>query len=192
MKMHPTSRGSLAIACLSTVFALSCITLKKPSYTLSGTVTDRDTGEPVQGCLVSAGELTDRTDVSGNYQIGDLPSGTVGISFETDDYQSFTTHINISEADKLYDVTLGHKTALLVVMVKCLKTGEGIIDATIQATNVQYPQIVRTANSTYQTDMNLRPGPWRFETTHPNHYDTTEIFDVPNILTYHTIYMRER
>ena len=65
--------------------------------TLTGTVTDSETGDPVPGANVSFVDLNRgaATDVDGNYTIGNVPVGTHTLRASFVGYQTYTTDVTI-------------------------------------------------------------------------------------------------
>lgn len=66
------------------------IALKRLTATLSGIVTDADTGYALNGVLVEVVEagLSSHTNSSGNYEIANIPLGTYSIRFSHPDYET--------------------------------------------------------------------------------------------------------
>ncbi|MEO0110811.1 MAG: carboxypeptidase-like regulatory domain-containing protein [candidate division WOR-3 bacterium] len=88
---------------------LSCkadVTIRKPTYTLSGYVTNKDTHKPVVGCKVKIQNKEDMTDSKGHYLISDLSPGNYNIQFQHPDYKPYSVNIEIGETDKTFDVEL--------------------------------------------------------------------------------------
>ena len=60
--------------------------IKEPTGTISGTVTDSITGNPIEGATVTDGTRSDTTDASGNYTIENVPVDTFTITVSISDY----------------------------------------------------------------------------------------------------------
>jgi hypothetical protein len=57
-----------------------------PIGTISGKVTDADTGKPIEGALVIADGYSTRTGISGNYQLIGIPAGTYTVTASKSGY----------------------------------------------------------------------------------------------------------
>ncbi len=77
--------------------------------TISGTVTDADTSEPVQGASVEVEgtALSAETDADGNYTIADVPAGTHNVTASADGYEGETeSDVEVTEGDVTVDFAL--------------------------------------------------------------------------------------
>lgn len=75
---------------------------------LSGTVTDQNTGDPIPGANIFIEELErgTATDADGEFVIDDIPYDTYVISITFVGYQDYTEQIEIDEAETTVDVSL--------------------------------------------------------------------------------------
>ena len=69
---------------------------KSPSGTLSGKVTDKDTGAPIEGAVVSTNGYSGTTDASGNYLIT-LPIGNYTLTASKTGYRSSSATVEVLE-----------------------------------------------------------------------------------------------
>lgn len=77
--------------------------------TISGTVTDSETGEPVPTANVALMEINQgaATDLDGNYEIENVPVGTYSFRVTFVGYQTYTTEVTIEEGETItHDVEL--------------------------------------------------------------------------------------
>ncbi|MBI2627034.1 MAG: S8 family serine peptidase [Parcubacteria group bacterium] len=63
--------------------------------TISGTVTDADTTNPIAGATVTDGTRSTTTDTNGNYSIADVPEGTYRVNASADGYNN-ASETNVS------------------------------------------------------------------------------------------------
>lgn len=77
-------------------------------YSLSGTVTDSETGEPVSFAYIHIEELnrTAVADADGQYQLKNIPAGNFTLSIHRVGYRTQTKEISIKEADEVIDIKL--------------------------------------------------------------------------------------
>jgi len=74
---------------------------------LSGTVTDFDTGEPVSDATVRVGfDFEDRTDANGHYQLPNVPQGDQLVRVDHPLYMGQSTRVYLYSAPKVFDVRL--------------------------------------------------------------------------------------
>lgn len=87
---------------------LSGSVLANNSYTLSGTITDAETEEPISFAYLHIEELNRTTvaDVNGRYEIRNVPSGNFTLSIHRIGYRTQTKEIVIKEADEVVDIQL--------------------------------------------------------------------------------------
>lgn len=91
-----TPNDPTSVATATRVFDIEVLANAADPGTISGHVTDVDTGEPIEGAEVvvvhsgGAEAGTASTDGSGNYTVDDLPPGTYTVTVEHDDYESAT------------------------------------------------------------------------------------------------------
>ena len=64
--------------------------IKIPAGTITGTVTDDSTGNPIQGATVSDGTRSDSTDAGGNYTLTDVPVNSYTITASKSGYFSLS------------------------------------------------------------------------------------------------------
>jgi Carboxypeptidase regulatory-like domain len=68
-----------------------------------GTITDKTTGQPLVGVVVTTTaanqHLRARTDAQGHFTLGNLPAGTYTLHLSSDDVPPQTLHIQVKEKD---------------------------------------------------------------------------------------------
>ena len=72
--------------------------------TISGTVTDIDTNEPIEGGLVTANEHITSTDDNGIYTLADLPVDSYTVTASADGYENDSQEVTVSADTIKYDV----------------------------------------------------------------------------------------
>lgn len=75
---------------------------------ISGTVTDSRTGEPLPGVSVVLSELSRgaATDLDGEYRIAEIPSGTYALTISYIGYTRYTQEVQIGNSEVVQDVSL--------------------------------------------------------------------------------------
>ena len=88
--------------------SLSGNALAENRYTLSGTITDAETGEPVSFAYVHIEELnrTVVADTDGYYELKNIPAGNFTLTIHRIGYRTQTKEIAIKEADETIDIVL--------------------------------------------------------------------------------------
>lgn len=88
--------------------SLSGNALAENRYTLSGTITDAETGEPVSFAYVHIEELnrTVVADTDGYYELKNVPAGNFTLTIHRIGYRTQTKEIAIKEADETIDIVL--------------------------------------------------------------------------------------
>ena len=146
--------------------SLSCLTLKKATYTVSGLVSDSETREPVVNCLVTIADKTDRTDANGHYQIGELPSGMHDIKFDAGhQYYTYSTTIDVHQADKTFDAAIefAHSEKEYIPIVIFGEAGASL-DAELTWQHTVYTWLKETEHVQYgSTSIYVREGAYNFE-----------------------------
>lgn len=139
------------------------------TFTLSGTVTDRDTTAPIGGATVKVetefGELTATTDANGEYVISGLPEGTYTVTASADDYSTEAGEVTISGADETLDFQLTNNPGTVVVNAKYKYAGSSadgtaapevmlnIIDIDMQHPGTHEQDALTDENGTYSFTM---------------------------------------
>ena len=81
-------------------------------YSVSGTVTDADTSEPIEGAVITIGtSYTNTTNSSGFYNIEDVTAGTYTLTCELTGYETYITEINV-EGDETIDIELQNSSGI--------------------------------------------------------------------------------
>lgn len=77
-------------------------------YQISGTITDKDTGEPIEGVDIFDNEAGKSfpTDEDGFYEINDIPAGTYNLFFYTLGYETINRSILIENEDQKVNLEL--------------------------------------------------------------------------------------
>lgn len=70
------------------------LTVKLRPNTLSGKVTDADSGDPIEGARVSVGQATASTGPDGSYKLADLPTGSLEARISASGYESATEDVS--------------------------------------------------------------------------------------------------
>jgi len=78
------------VAVIATTQSKSGNTTSGNKGSLSGKVTDDDTGEPIQGVSVAIEGNTSTTDSNGNYGFTGIPAGTYTVTFSKTGYTTVT------------------------------------------------------------------------------------------------------
>jgi hypothetical protein len=79
---------------------------EKNSPSVSGTVTDANTNDPLEGAVITLGtSYADTTNSSGFYNIEDVVAGTYTLTCELTGYETFTTEIDV-EGNETIDIEL--------------------------------------------------------------------------------------
>ncbi|WP_103664711.1 TonB-dependent receptor [Gracilimonas amylolytica] len=88
--------------------SLSGNALAENRYTLSGTITDAETGEPVSFAYVHIEELnrTVVADTDGYYELKNVPAGNFTLTIHRIGYRTQTKEIAVKEADETIDIVL--------------------------------------------------------------------------------------
>ncbi len=71
--------------------------VEEPTYTVSGYVTDANTGDSIDGATVSMGSYSTTTDYDGYYSISGIKEGTYTITVDADGYQSSSKTITVND-----------------------------------------------------------------------------------------------
>ncbi|MEX0845263.1 MAG: TonB-dependent receptor, partial [Balneolaceae bacterium] len=97
------------------------------SYTLSGRITDAETGEPISFAYVHVEELnrTAMADTDGYYQINNIPSGNFTLSIHRIGFRTQTREIAIKEANETVNIKL-RSTVLGAQSVEVVGISENI------------------------------------------------------------------
>jgi len=74
-----------------------CIFSPTPTGGISGVITDSLTSQPVEGALVSAGNVSFTTEASGNYILNEVPVGNREVTATREGYSSQTKSVEIIE-----------------------------------------------------------------------------------------------
>jgi hypothetical protein len=157
------------------------VTLRDPTYTLSGTVNDIDFLTPIVGAKVSIGDKQDMTDFSGHYQIGDLASGRYDLSFSKGGFVTYTTQIEMFEADKTFDAALTGPSTYCHGHVVHRDHGY-VVGCTVRLTSKVNPALYYTQVSFYPShsswnfyfganaEPDVRKGTYVISFCHPSYY----------------------
>jgi len=85
------------------------------SGSISGQVTDAKTGDPLPGVNVLIDELQRGapTDIDGQYEITDVPTGTYSLVVSYIGYESYETSIDVGDSESIIDISLTPSTSAL-------------------------------------------------------------------------------
>lgn len=90
--------GLISAAILFTLLVMSgCIFSPGSTGAISGTVTDSQNSEPLEGVLISIGNISTYSDDSGNYILNNVPVGNRKVTAVLNGYYSQTKNIEIIE-----------------------------------------------------------------------------------------------
>jgi len=90
--------GIISLGIFFTLLSMSgCIFSPTLTGGISGTVTDNQSGEPIAGVLISAGNVSTTSDASGNYILNKVPIGNREVTVVLNGYYSQTKSIEIIE-----------------------------------------------------------------------------------------------
>ena len=107
-----------------------------PDASLSGTVTDSATGEPVEGAVISFGLFTDTTDADGIYGTEDFYSGVYTVTIVTEGYFDFEQEdVEVEEGANERNFAIEILTSHITGEVTDDMTNESITGATVTITN---------------------------------------------------------
>ena len=90
--------GIVLLAILFTLLSMGgCIFSPTPTGGISGIVTDNQSGEPLAGVLISAGNVSTTSDALGNYILNKVPVGNKEVTVVLEGYSSQTKTVEIIE-----------------------------------------------------------------------------------------------
>lgn len=124
---------STYILLLATGFLLLGFAPAEDTYTLSGTITDSENGEPVSFAYVHIEELnrTSIADADGHFEIKNVPAGNFILNIHRIGYRTQTREIAIKEADERIEIQL-RPTVLGSQTVDVVGTEEEIRGSNLQ------------------------------------------------------------
>jgi TonB-dependent starch-binding outer membrane protein SusC len=98
----------LSLSCSLVVLILFSSSAMAQVGTLSGTITDRDSGESLAGAtvLIEGTERGAPADVDGNYSITNIPVGTYTVRYSFVGYRTERREVNIAAGDNTLDIAL--------------------------------------------------------------------------------------
>ncbi|MDR1380351.1 MAG: carboxypeptidase-like regulatory domain-containing protein [Tannerella sp.] len=132
---------SFILACIAVSALTGCVQVKDdPTFLLSGSVTDSETGGSIAGVAVKlvsngSGQAYEKiTDSGGHYLFEDLPGGSFNISFIKEDYSDGgSTAITVGENTTTFDKALTFTKALdLRGKVTDSETGSAVNGVTVR------------------------------------------------------------
>jgi thermitase len=101
---------------------------------ITGSVTDAETGSPIAGATVSDGTRTAATDTSGEYTLADVPEGTYQVTASKEGYESSSVTMNVISGDTAVANLSLNEVALpgsITGAVTDAETGSAIAGATV-------------------------------------------------------------
>ncbi len=131
-----------------------------PKATISGTVTDSITNNPIAGATVMAGSST-TTDSDGHYLITGIPVGDTLVIASHPDYESMSQTVNLPEGETIFDFSLVPK-AVIVGIVGDQDTGSPVAGAKVMLDGLS---VTTDADGIY-TMTRLDPGQYTLRITH--------------------------
>lgn len=81
---------------------------------LSGTVRDAETNQPLSGVKVTVAGMIDYTDASGNYQLPTVPQGQQTVTAEFNNYDNFSGITYLGSGNKVYDIVMTWKMPKII------------------------------------------------------------------------------
>ena len=136
------------------------ITHQLNAQSLSGTVINDSTHQPIEGASVYLPQLKlgSVTDAKGNYKITSIPKGTYEIEVSSVGYATLTKQLSINEAVTL-DFTLSESaTNLCGVICTCLGNETVVKRVPIPVTVVSHDMILEGLNNTVIDAISKQPG----------------------------------
>ena len=123
---------------LTALFALLLPVLAAAQFSVSGKITDQQTGDPLPGANISISPaLNTVSDAKGNFRITDVANGNYVLKVSYIGYQSFEKTISLS-ADAIVNVALNNSTSLEEVTVSATRASKNSPTA---YTNLNHKQI---------------------------------------------------
>lgn len=112
---------------------------QQQSVTLSGKITDRDNGEPVEfaSVLIKDNGLWAMTDADGKFSIRQVPTGKAVLTVQCLGYATYTTTLNITKSASTISIQLQPENLKLeeVTVVARRKRDEATTSYTIDRTD---------------------------------------------------------
>jgi thermitase len=92
---------SIAKGRINAYKAIASVSAPPATGTVTGTVLNSDTGQPIPGATVTDGTRSDITAASGGYALSDVPPGDYTLTASAGAYQTGTSHITIAAGETL-------------------------------------------------------------------------------------------
>lgn len=135
---------------------------EKEKGSLSGLVKDFSTREPIQGATVTIGEKVVLTDEMGNYQLSDIPVGSLEISVKAESYQDYNNVIEIeNDFSSTLNILLNPETVpssvsgcLLIYNLSLKENAGNQLQIVLRVRNIKSDSLTLVANGflkDYQT-----------------------------------------
>jgi len=99
----------LFILLFSMISLISCSndqSTESQSTTLSGTVVDKETQQPVTGATITIAELQTTSDAGGHYEFSNAPEGEQVLAAVKNGYASYQTGVPVTSGDNVADIEL--------------------------------------------------------------------------------------
>lgn len=81
-------------------------------YSLTGTVTDEVTLDPLAGAVIALDGVADTTDAAGLYRFTDLEEKTYAITARREQYMTFSGKVTIDSAQTTFDISMQYNSVL--------------------------------------------------------------------------------
>ncbi|MBC8175978.1 MAG: carboxypeptidase regulatory-like domain-containing protein, partial [Deltaproteobacteria bacterium] len=126
--------ASLEVKAGETVFHDITMTPKPTTGTVRGSVTNKDTGDPIENALVSIGSTQTYTDSDGAYQLTGIASGTQTVTASHSGYENYSGSVEAVAGETVFNdfsMTLKPTTGTVMGRVTDKDTGSGLEDAVV-------------------------------------------------------------
>ena len=173
-----------------TASASVAVTVIPPPATVSGTVTDASTSQPVAGATVTAtessGSWSAQTDSTGGYAIDNITPGTVTFTFSKDGYEQNSTSDTLSQGQSYVlnaVLTPVPTSATLEGTVTLASTGQPVSGATVTVKDSTRTQSAQTAGDGSYTITGIVPGTVQVSVSYGSMFQTAQ-YTLPTAATY--------
>lgn len=124
--------------------------------TISGTVTDDDTGLAIEGAIVSDGTRSDTTNGSGEYTINNVPVGTYTVTCTKEGYDDTSEDnvVVIEDATTTVNFQLERDTTPPVVTLKTITVNGSVDDETVTEVDINGIS-VPVSDNTYSHEVDV-------------------------------------
>ena len=164
-----------------TASASASVTVAPPPASVSGTVTDASTSQPVAGATVTAtgsnGTWSAQTGSTGGYEIDNITPGTVTFTFSKDGYEQNSTSDTLSQGLKYVlnaILTPVPTSATLEGVVTLASTGQPVSGATVTVQDSTRTQSTQTDSTGSYSISGIVPGTVQVSVTYGSMFQTAQ------------------